>query len=54
MAQEIPGIPPPKSHKSLKEKLSVLKSVLDSAAEHAIIAKDLDGIILTWNEGHYV
>jgi len=54
MAQEIPGRLPSKSHKSnkdLKEKLSILNSLLESATEYSIIATDLDATVLTWSEG---
>ncbi len=35
----------------LGEQAAFLHSILDGSTEHAIIAKDLDGRILAWNEG---
>lgn len=36
---------------SMDEQVAFLKSILESSTEHSIIAKDLDGTILAWNEG---
>ncbi|HUX79911.1 MAG TPA: PAS domain S-box protein [Alphaproteobacteria bacterium] len=54
MNDEVRGVSSPISHKSnknLKKKFNITRSILESATEHSIIATDLDGVILTWNEG---
>ncbi|MBA3813485.1 MAG: PAS domain S-box protein [Alphaproteobacteria bacterium] len=54
MTKEIIRTPSPLSHNAnqqLKERLSFLDSIFESATEHSIIATDLDLTILSWNEG---
>ncbi|HVB82238.1 MAG TPA: response regulator [Candidatus Binataceae bacterium] len=36
---------------STDEQVAFLKSILESSTEYSIVAKDLDGTILAWNEG---
>ncbi|MGH7924715.1 MAG: PAS domain S-box protein [Candidatus Binatus sp.] len=36
---------------NITEEIAFLKSILEGSTEYSIIAKDLDGTILTWNEG---
>jgi PAS domain S-box-containing protein len=35
----------------LAEQAAFLNSILESSTEYSIVAKDLDGTILAWNEG---
>src|SRR5213594_1394533 len=35
----------------ITEQATFLNSILESSTEYSIIAKDLDGMILAWNEG---
>jgi PAS domain S-box-containing protein len=35
----------------IAEQAAFLKSILESSTEYSIIAKDLNGTILAWNEG---
>lgn len=49
MANEINGTG--LSEMNVVDQLSLLKSILESSTEYSIIAKDLDGTILTWNIG---
>ena len=45
-SSEPPGLSPRNS-----DYASVLKSILDSSTEYSIVATDLDGTLLIWNEG---
>src|SRR5690349_1771403 len=36
---------------TVDEQVAFLKSILEGSTEYSIIAKDLDGTILAWNEG---
>jgi len=50
-----PGAPPtlvqPPEQMGLAEQAAFLNSVLESSTEYSIVAKDLEGRILAWNEG---
>src|ERR1700722_11161721 len=43
--------PAPMQAMDSNEQVALLKSVLESSTEYSIVAKDLDGTILAWNEG---
>src|SRR5690349_17761582 len=43
--------PRPREHMGLAEQAAFLNSVLESSTEYSIVAKDLEGRILAWNEG---
>src|SRR5690349_543526 len=43
--------PPSVDQMGLEEQAAFLRSVLESSTEYSIVAKDLDGTILAWNEG---
>src|SRR2546426_8908760 len=45
----IPG--QPREQMGLAEQAAFLNSVLESSTEYSIVAKDLEGRILAWNEG---
>ena|SRR5690242_19376070 len=51
----MPTIPPvgsaPREQMGLAEQAAFLNSVLESSTEYSIVAKDLEGRILPWNEG---
>jgi len=42
---------PPAHDLSVAEQAAFLRTVLESSTEYSIVAKDLDGTILAWNEG---
>src|SRR5690242_18859868 len=42
---------PPREQMGLAEQAAFLNSVLESSTEYSIVAKDLEGRILAWNEG---
>lgn len=44
-------MPKPISSLTAEEQVTFLKSVLEGSTEYSIIAKDLEGTILAWNEG---
>src|SRR5580765_7297259 len=45
------GVGQPREHMGLSEQAAFLSSVLESSTEYSIVAKDLEGRILAWNEG---
>ena len=48
------GVRPPEpvvAAMGLSEQAAFLTTILESSTEYSIIAKDLDGLILAWNEG---
>src|ERR1700678_43280 len=44
-------LPAPLQAMDSNEQVAFLKSVLESSTEYSIVAQDLDGTILAWNEG---
>ena len=51
MTKSKAALAPPPAEMPVTEQVAFLNSVLESSTEYSIVAKDLDGTILAWNEG---